>query len=67
MLQLWIAEIADKATKIPCSAANRGSVQDLNRNDLEKLFCGIISLLVLEASLCPSKNWQRREQLKLGN
>ena len=66
MLQLWIAEIADKATKILRSAANRGSIQDLNGNDLEKLFCGIISLLVLEASLCPSKKLAEKGIIKIG-
>ena len=32
-----------------CSAANRGSIQDLNGSDLAKI---IISLIVLEPSLC---------------
>ena len=44
-----------------CSAAIRGSVQKLNGNDLAKLFFGIISLFVLEESLCISKKWQRKE------
>ena len=44
-----------------CSAANWGSVQNLTGYDLKKLFFGIISLFVLEASLSTSKHWQRRE------
>ena len=51
-----------------CSAANRGSVKDLNGNDLaKKLFFGTISLFVWEASLCISKKLAEKGIVKIGD